>query len=86
MTAPPCVRSPDDLAALERQTYAEYLPYPGVWQALEHVARSHAQRPALTYLTSADPAAPPQRWDYAGLAQQVRRAFMEKRAPRYTGH
>ncbi len=74
MNASIAIREPEDLERIESMPYEEYLPHPTVWHALEHSARTWGARPALTYITSADPAADPLRWTYAEFVAQVRRA------------
>lgn len=74
MMKPEAIRDPSDIARLEDQPYERYLPHPTVWHALEHSAREFAQKPAITYIESPDPAVPASRWTYAEFMARVRQA------------
>jgi len=52
------IASVDDLRAIERLGPQRWMPFDQVMDALDDVARRHADRPALTALASADAAAP----------------------------
>ncbi|WP_167784839.1 AMP-binding protein [Ramlibacter rhizophilus] len=71
---PEAIRHPADIARLESQPYEQYLPPATVWQALDQAARDHAERPAITYIESPDPAQPATTWTYVQLVQRVRQA------------
>lgn len=67
------IQDPSDLAAIETRPYAEFMPYTGVYQALEDTARRHAGRKALTYVQTAEPADPARTWTYAEFLAELRR-------------
>ncbi|MFM9926016.1 AMP-binding protein [Variovorax sp. H27-G14] len=50
------------------------MPHTDVLDALEDAARRHPQRPAITFIPSADASVPPARWTHAQMVAQVRRA------------
>ncbi len=70
----PVIRTARDTARIEEQPYAQYMPHASVWQALEHAAREHAGRRALTFVHSPDPADEATSWTYTEFMAQVRRA------------
>ncbi|MDH2235435.1 AMP-binding protein [Pigmentiphaga sp. GD03639] len=70
----PAIRCLEDIRAIESQPYAAFMPHHSVHEALEHAAATHAQRRALTFIESADPAVPAGSWTYAELLARVRRA------------
>jgi fatty-acyl-CoA synthase len=63
-----------DVAAIEAQPYANFMPHTRVADALAAAGAAHAKRTALTYISSADPDAPCAQWTYQDLMAQVRRA------------
>lgn len=60
-----------DVEALEQQPYAETVGVENVYQLLAASADQYGDRPALTYLTSADPDAAPVVYRYDDLLQKV---------------
>ncbi len=61
-----------DIARLASSGQASYLPADTVPQALQATAARHADRPALSWLRSADPAVPAGSWTHAELLHRVR--------------
>jgi len=70
----PAIRCLDDIRAIELQPYATFMPHESVHEALEHVARAHPARRALTFIESADSAVPARSWTYADLIGRIRQA------------
>ena len=70
----PGIRDREHIRQIESRPYAAFLPHASVLAALEHSARAHADRRALTYIPSADLQQPPTCWTHAEFIAQVRRA------------
>jgi fatty-acyl-CoA synthase len=68
------IGSLEDIRRIESAPYADFMPHTDVLDALEDAARRHAERPAITFIRSADPSVPPARWTHAQMLAQVRRA------------
>ncbi len=69
----PGVPSPWSFIGQERP-YSEFMPYSGVYEALDAVARRFPDRRALCFIVSADPRVAPIGWTQAQFIAQVRRA------------
>jgi fatty-acyl-CoA synthase len=63
-----------DIKRIESRPYHEFMRHESVWDALSDAAQRHATRPALTFISSADPGAQVRRWTYGELINEVRRA------------
>src|SRR5215831_18475373 len=63
-----------DIKRIEARPYSSFLPHTSVYAALENAARLHPDRPALTFLRSADPAGPTDTWSHSRFVFDVRRA------------
>uniref|UniRef100_UPI000D33C1ED AMP-binding protein n=1 Tax=unclassified Variovorax TaxID=663243 RepID=UPI000D33C1ED len=74
MKAAAGIGSLEDIRGIEAAPYADFMPHADVLDALEDAARRHPQRPAITYIRSADASVPPARFTHAQLVAQVRRA------------
>jgi fatty-acyl-CoA synthase len=67
------IRDLGDVRRIESRPYAEFMPHASVTAALQDSARRHAERRALTFITSADPAAAPRGWTYREFVDTVLR-------------
>lgn len=63
-----------DVKRIEAMPYADFMPHGSVFNALEHAAKCHPERRALSFITTADPATEAQSWTHAQFINQVRRA------------
>jgi fatty-acyl-CoA synthase len=63
-----------DLRRIEQQAYAGFMAPTHLLAALEEAARRHGDRPALSFIESADLAVPAQRWTHREFVAEVRRA------------
>ena len=70
----PAIRDIADIRAIEARPYKEFMPHSCVLEGLEHAARLHAERTALTYIPSADLAQDTQSWTHAEFVKAVRQA------------
>jgi fatty-acyl-CoA synthase len=61
-----------DLARIAERPYRDFMAHGTVYDALADTAARHPDRPALTFIESADPAMPPRRWTHAALLDEVR--------------
>ena len=67
----PAIRSLDDVRDIESKPYEAFMPHGTVLAALAQVAIECADRPALTWLPSADPTAPCVDWTYERLMTDI---------------
>src|SRR5262245_40821614 len=63
-----------DAARIEARPYAECMRHASVFDGLSEAAHRHGDRPALTFITSADPDAPARQWTHREFLAEVRRA------------
>lgn len=63
-----------DVACIEARPYAEFIAATNLLDALSEAARRHANRPALSFIESADIDAAPRVWSHAQFVAEVRRA------------
>ncbi|TAH48356.1 MAG: acyl-CoA synthase [Betaproteobacteria bacterium] len=62
-----------DIARIAARPYAEFMRHGSVFDALEESAQRHAERKAITFIDTPDPAVPARTWSYAELMNQIRR-------------
>jgi fatty-acyl-CoA synthase len=65
------LRNAADTARIESRPYSEFMPYAGIAEALAASAARHGDRPALTFITTTDPATPARRWTYRAFFDDV---------------
>ncbi len=68
------IRSIEDVLAIEKQPYGEFMPHSHIYDALAGVAERLPSRRALTYILDADLSTPPRTWTYAELLVDIRKA------------
>ncbi|WP_440106244.1 acyl-CoA synthetase [Acidovorax sp. BL-A-41-H1] len=68
------VRSLQDVQRLEARPLAEALPVQSTYEIFVNSARAFGDKPALTFLPTADPAQEPVRWTYAQLLAGIHQA------------
>ena len=62
-----------DIVRIEAGHYERFMPHGSIHDALSEAASRHAERIALTFITSADPDEAPQRWTYRQFIGEVNR-------------
>lgn len=68
------IQCADDIVEIEGQPYEDFMPHRTVLQGLEGASAEFADKRALSFIQSADPALAPLTWTHAELVGRIRQA------------